>query len=261
MDFERNLMEAERHTYERFAAAGVPCPVVIACDASKRVADRDFMITEYIESVPLSDESLPEAAKPALYEQAGAAANRMHGIRGESFGRVSVVLRGEGEARWGTYLLKHVASLGESCLRHGALSNDTARRIVRLYESNQDLYASVATPGLVHADLWAGNVLVRGGGADGGMALAAVIDADRAVYGDVDFEFASPWMINEAFLKGYGERGAVGSERALRIDTYKLIYDLIDTYVWKAQFDNDAEHENYKRRTLALLDDLERRLS
>jgi len=261
MGFERNLMEAERQVYDLFARSGVPCPVVVACDTSKTIVDRDYMITEYIESVPLSDEAVPEAAKIALYEQAGAAAAKMHGIRGAKFGRVSDLSGGGGNESWGGYLAAHVAELGESCLRYAVLDKPTVTRIVRLFDTNAALYAEIDTPRLVHADLWAGNVLVRPTGANGEAELAAIIDADRAIFGDVDFEFASPWMINEAFLKGYGERGEMEADRSIRIDTYKLIYYLIDTYVWKIQYDNDEEHETNKRRMLEMLDDLERRLA
>lgn len=35
-----------------------------------------------------------------------------------------------------------------------------------------------------------------------------MIDGDRALFGDIDFEFASGWMMTDAFFDGYGARPA-----------------------------------------------------
>jgi len=258
LPFEHRLMEAECLVYGFMEERGIPCPRVTASDFAKREVDRDYTIAEYIESVPLSDEAVPDAAKDVLFEEAGRWTARLHAIEGPKFGRVSDIVKGGGDADWGRYLTAHVAEIGESCSRFGVMDESSVRRIVRAFEDHADLYRSVIVPRLVHADLWSGNVLVRRGPDGSEFELAALIDADRAMYGDIDFEFASPWMMNEAFLRGYGHRPA-GSADSTKLASYKLVYALIDAYVWKVQYNNPIESENNVKRTLALLDSLEKR--
>jgi aminoglycoside phosphotransferase (APT) family kinase protein len=104
MPFEHRLMEAECHVYEKLSERQIPCPVVVAVDFSKAYIDRDYMITEFIDSMPLSDEAVPDAAKGSLYEESGKWTAQLHQITGTSFGRVSDILRGCGCDNWGTYL-------------------------------------------------------------------------------------------------------------------------------------------------------------
>ena len=260
LPFEHRLMEAECLVYDLMEERGIPCPRVTAADFGKREIDRDYTIAEYIESVPLSDEAVPEFAKDELYEEAGRWTARLHAVEGTRFGRVSEFVQGGGDADWGRYLAAHVAEIGESCLRFEIFDESIVRRIVRAFAEHADLYRDVAVPRLVHADLWGGNVLVRPSSAQDGSRyeLAAIIDADRAMFGDVDFEFASPWMMNDAFLRGYGKDPRNGADE-MKIMSYKLIYALIDAYVWKVQYNNPAESEQNARRTLELLEKLERR--
>ncbi|MGM1049295.1 MAG: phosphotransferase family protein [Bacillota bacterium] len=256
LNFEQNLMAVECHVYDLFTKRGIPCPVLLASDFSKSTIDRDYMITEYINSKPLSDESIPSEAKDHLFEQAGKWTAEIHKISGPKFGRVSDILRNEGHDNWGQFLISHITEICEKCLQFGVLDQKIMNRIIHVFENIKDIYKSVTTPKLVHADLWAGNVLVASENNGNLNELAAIIDADRAVFGDIDFEFASPWMINDSFLKGYGKYNN-DPEKQTKMNSYKLIYSFIDTYVWKVQYQNENEHENSKRRTIEILKLLE----
>jgi aminoglycoside phosphotransferase (APT) family kinase protein len=159
LPFEHRLMEAERLVYGFMEERGIPCPRVTAADFSKQEIDRDYTITEFIESVPLSDEAVPEAASDELYEQAGHWTARLHAVEGTRFGRMSELVQGGGDADWGRYLATHVEEIAERCIRYEVFEETTARRIARAFADHADLYRDVAVPRLVHADLWSGNVL------------------------------------------------------------------------------------------------------
>ena len=119
----------------------------------------------------------------------------------------------------------------------------------------QALLDAIDTPRLLHADLWDGNVLVRP--MSSGWEVAAIIDGDRALYGDIDFEFASGWMMTDAFFDGYGARPAETPECQRRRLLYKLLYELNDFNISLIEYDKpqDAEgHLAQVRKLVAQLD-------
>jgi len=258
LNYEQNLMEAECYVYDLLSKHQIPCSVVLATDFSKKLIPRDYMITEYIDSTPLSDESIPNEAKCEIYEQVGKWTSEIHKIAGPKFGRVSDILRGEGHDNWGQFLEAHVTEVGEKSLFFGILDRSIVNRINHVFENIRDIFTSVTTPKLIHADLWAGNVLVHSNN-HANYELAAIIDVDRAIFGDTDFEFANPWMINDSFLKGYGEK-IDEPNRQLKLEAYRLIYSFIDTFVWKVQYQNEIEHNNNKLRTIEILKSLEKQI-
>lgn len=261
LPYEQDLMKAERYVYELLSSRQIPCPHIVACDTTKSFIDRDYTITEFIPSVPLTDLSAPEEDQVKLYEGIGSWTRRMHGVTGARFGRAADVEQGRGFERWGDFLTAQAAQIGEHCLQHHVHDEATVTRVVRLLEDQSRFFDQITTPHLVHTDLWAGNVLVGTDPANGRYEVAAIIDADRALFGDIDYEFASPWLINDAFLRGYGGYNLSGDEsHLLKMDMYRLIYSYIDAYVWKVQYDNTAEYENNKKRLDELLQSIEARI-
>jgi aminoglycoside phosphotransferase (APT) family kinase protein len=70
----------------------------------------------------------------------------------------------------------------------------------------------VTTPVLVHFDLWDGNILVESSSA--GRRISALIDAERAFWGDPLAEFVSLALFADieqdtAFLRGYRAAGGM----------------------------------------------------
>lgn len=75
LPFEENLMTAEAYVDDLCRANGVPASSVLCCDTSRSVIDRDFMVVERIDSIPMSDPMIPGsgASSPVrLLRRAGA---------------------------------------------------------------------------------------------------------------------------------------------------------------------------------------------
>ena len=108
-------------------------------------------------------------------------------------------------------------------------------------------------PRLVHADLWAGNVLVF---PQSPARLAAIIDADRAFFGDSELEFSLGWTANEGFMAGYGRPLSPEKEARERRALYRLLFALWDGYVYQAEYNMPQEMERTRERARALLDEL-----
>lgn len=122
-----------------------------------------------------------------------------------------------------------------------------------LFSENRPLFDKITLPCLVHTDLWEGNLLLKKN--RDSWSLAAIIDGDRAIWGDPDFEMASGWMITDRFLEGYqiDKAAYLSPERTERRKYYNLVYDLIDTYVGKAEYNQSEQYKNGYNRVLHYL--------
>jgi len=92
--------------------------------------------------------------------------------------------------------------------------------ILEWFDARAVVLDEVTTPVLVHFDLWDGNILVESSAA--GHRIGALIDAERAFWGDPLAEFVSLALYGDierdtAFLDGYrGDGGAVTFDIAAR---------------------------------------------
>lgn len=254
LPFEHNLMSAEVYVNKLLIENDIPTPTVVVCDTTKSIIDRDFMITEYINCITLSDNLISEACKDKLYEEVGRYTFKLHSIKGAKFGRVSDYLARISYDNWNDFLISHVNGIGKRCLDYDVFDKETIDKVIKVYKNNQILFKNIVEPNLVHADLWAGNILISGSDSNS-YKVSAIIDADRAVFGDIDFEFASPWIINDAFIRGYGHIPE-NENRQLKLKKYNLLYNIIDSYVWKVQYNDINEYNRTKSRTLELLSSL-----
>lgn len=243
LPFEENLMAAEERVDALCLSHGVPASKVLRCDTSRRLIDRDYMIVERIESMPLSDPSIPESAKEPLFTECGELTRKLHAITGEQFGRLSEILRGRGCSTWSEAVLMEFRNLFHTARRFQVFSETLEKRALTLAQKARPVLDKVNTPHLAHADLWAGNVLV-GQNADGGYGVRAIIDGDRAVFGDTAFDLDSPWMVNDAFLNGYGAvSGAfTPEEAACKRRVYRVLFALTDAFVWRVEYCNEDNH-------------------
>lgn len=245
LEFEENLMQAEDYAYKLCREKNLLCSEVVVCDLSKTLIDRDFMIVKYIESQPLSSFENYDEMKAKVYEQVGEYARRLHSIKSDSFGRLSYIVTGKNFSSWYDYISYEIDSILSKGVFHKAWDNEYKEKILKLFECRKSVFDEVKEASFVHSDLWEGNVLVNDG------KLAAVIDHDRAIFGDVELEFACPWMVNEDFLKGYGER--IPSENfELKKKLYLVFLSLIDAYVWHSEYNGE---ENY-RECLGKIDEI-----
>jgi fructosamine-3-kinase len=254
LPFEHHLMHAEEYVYQRMNEYNIPCSQVLVCDTSKSLIDRDYMIVSCITSKPLSELDLSEAMKEKLYHQVGRYTAKIHKITNAQFGRVSEILDGNGYSSWREYLQKEVATIGSKLMSSAIFTSDEVELCKQVLTKYEAILNEIQVPYLVHADLWVGNVLVRKLGED--YEVAAIIDADRAIFGDLDYEFASPWIINDAFLKGYGEIKQPSTNATIRKKIYRLIYSLTDAYVWGVEYDNPLNCKNNKESSLQIVQEL-----
>lgn len=233
--FEQGLMEAENLFNNLCKKQNIPTSNVVACDTSRKIVDRDYMIVDYIESTALC--LVNDLSKDSFYQQVGSYAKEIHAITNNKFGRLSSIIGGESYDKWSDCLIDEMKKITSICLEFNFITRKEKEDFDNTYIQYKDLFDEIVTPNLTHCDLWEGNILVNGSD------VVAIIDGDRSFFGDVDMEFASGWMINEHFIKGYGQPVKQDKNSVLRRKLYSVLYNLTDAYVWQNEYN---EPENSK---------------
>jgi aminoglycoside phosphotransferase (APT) family kinase protein len=136
---------------------------------------------------------------------------RLHTITGTGFGYPSESV-GPLRESWRAAFLDMVTAVLADAETFAVTLPRPIADIRRWFDDRAVVLDKVTTPVLVHFDLWDGNILVEPSSA--GHRISALIDAERAFWGDPLAEFVSLALYGDierdtAFLDGY--RGAGGT--------------------------------------------------
>ncbi len=243
VNFEKTMMAAEPAIYAMMRQAGAPIPEVLFIDTTRRVIPRDYIILEYVDAVPMNDPSVPESAKPALRRELGRYTRCIHRVRGARFGWPEPDGAIRGADRWDRLLWEFFQELCRRNVAAQAMRKDEASLIESLWKDQAGIFQANLQPCLVHNDLWEPNILVRQDA--GGWRIAALIDGDRAMFADPEFEFAL-WSNDPDVMAGYGIPLGSAPAAILRRNWYKLCLALMNLYVYKVEY---LDEENCQKTT------------
>lgn len=249
-DFEKSMMAAEPIFFKLLEDKKIPTSAVIHYDNSLNMIDREYILFRYIPSLPMNDPAVPKEAKPALNRRVGELLAELHDIKSDKFG-----WKRPGNAldlydNWGRFLIRFAREIADRASNHGVFSDAELSSFIQVFDDTS-AFDLIRQACMVHTDLWEGNVLVDK--KDGKWQVAAIIDVDRAIFGDKDMEFNSAWIINHDFLRGYGRRLDSSSESIFRRNAYDLLGSFMYAYVWLVQYENMDRYESAKRRGLSVL--------
>lgn len=239
LPYEEELMRTEPQIQELLHSNGVPTSKTLVLDIGKEFLNRDVAIVEYIPGRNMAERTMRERERKDVEQQIGMLARRIHTITANDldhvpekpFGRTSLVLSGKGSASWKKAVLEEVRQWCRSAERIGLFDKGFRQRVEQVFEKFGYLFEHVKEPVLVHGDLWYGNVLLNDSG-----SVAAIIDADRSLFGDPEFEFSMLLMDRKNFLEGYGIPIFGSREDRLRAMLYKFMVDLEDCYILRHEY-------------------------
>lgn len=250
MDYEHDLMRTEAQVLKMVADIGVPTSEVIVCDLSRSIIPREYMLIGYIDSVVLAGAQIPDEDRKEIQRDLGRYIRMMHNTAMPSFGRATDVLSGVYADSFAQSILREISDISAKAFYSGCFTAEQREYIVESTEMTRQVLSSVKTPVLCHGDLWDGNVLIQKKGEK--WKFAALIDLDRAYFGDPAFDLGNPWVINDEFLEGYGVTREYLEEREMKIRRRisELVYFLIEAYVWKSQYNGPDISANASRIVL-----------
>lgn len=251
MPFEHTLMAHESAVYALCAQHNIPASELLAVDTSKTVIDRDIMAVRYLPSVSILDESIPEADRAHLMHEFGRHVSVLHGITAPRFGHVADVQQGGGFEKWSDFLKSELRDWETVAVPAGLFTPAEHERLRQIYDVYTDLLDEITVPVLVHADLGWNNVLVRTDTPQ--FTFGALIDADRAMFADPEFEFCQiDWMLTSDFLSGYGLRASNPTRRKI----CRLTRLLCDAYVWEIEYNMHKNMEATRDIIREIMDEL-----
>jgi aminoglycoside phosphotransferase (APT) family kinase protein len=245
---ERYLMQRERSISRQLQSLSPLVPEYLSFFS---IGDRDAFLQPLIHGSLWHDviSSLSETENAELWRQLGAFAKVIHNCSGDQFGYPAPF---NGFDNWSQFIADNVEGMIEDCQRLGVLSKE-----VRAYASYLPHFFQaldqVKTAKLLHGDLWPRNVIIDGAGAN--IRLTAVIDAERAFWGDP----ISDWVlllydVPMAFWQGYGENLLESSNPAC-IAVYRGMYFILN--ILEAVRFQESDDE-YQRKLAAVNRELRR---
>ena len=224
--YEYRMMRQEPAIHARLLAeTSVPVPPILACDFSRQVIDRDYLLMPRLAGRPLSDSSLDGRARSFALRQWGQAVAEVHTLTDPEgrFGYLGEHHCMAPQPSWPeAFAVMYRKELDDvvACGVYDAATADTA---MGLLERHADVFDNCHTSRLLHGDLWVTNLMV---GDDG--SVTGVIDFDRACWGDVEWDLAIAeycGVTQPAFWEGYGREVQTHSGPAAIRRLFYLLYE------------------------------------
>jgi fructosamine-3-kinase len=256
--YERLMMrqEPDLHALMR-ANTTLPVAEIVGHAFDRARIDRDYVLMAALPGTPLSD--VPDLT-PTRFERAlgqvGAYLRELHTLTApERLGMAAYGYLGAHrpmapQASWAAAFHVMWNKLLDDVVACGSYSSQEAEAMRDLLERYIDLFDRPVVPRLLHMDVWRQNILINGIG-----DVTGLVDFDRALWGDVEIEFAvlDYCGISEpAFWEGYGAQRDTSPEAMIRRQFY-LLYEVqkyMPIRVWRRN--DPAGASRYKQHSLRL---------
>jgi aminoglycoside phosphotransferase (APT) family kinase protein len=220
--YERNMMMQEPGIHALLLQrTAIPVAPVIACDRSREIIDRDFLLMERLPGAALSETACADT--DAVMRAVGRCLRQSHALRADAFGYLGEHRPMQPQSSWFDAFRIMWRLLLDDIVASGHYSASDAARLRDLLDKHAQAFDRPVAAGLLHMDVWAQNILVDASG-----ALTGLIDWDRALWGDPEIEFAVLdycGMSTRAFWEGYGMPRDDSPAARIR-NVFYLLYEL-----------------------------------
>jgi aminoglycoside phosphotransferase (APT) family kinase protein len=256
--YERRMMRQEPELHALLHAhTSIPLAKIVAYDFSRTRIDRDYLLMTALPGVPLSDaHDLTGAQLARALRQLGDYLRRLHALTAlaclgeQSYGYLGAHRPMEPQPTWASAFSVMWNKLLDDVVASGCYTDHEAQRLRDLLERHWAHFDRPVVSRLLHMDVWSQNILIDSDG-----NVTGLVDFDRALWGDVEIEFAVLdycGMSEPPFWAGYRSPRDESPSAQIRRQFY-LLYEVqkyMPISVWRG---NDLVGAlNYKRHSLAL---------
>jgi aminoglycoside phosphotransferase (APT) family kinase protein len=255
--YERGMMAQELGLHRLIRAkTSLPVAEVLAYDDSRSLVDRDILVLERLPGRAMSDVSLSRRTVDCILEQVGCHLRELHdACRDTRYGYLGEHRPMEPADTWADAFRTMWSLLVEDIRACGAYGADEARAVRDALLPHLPLFDRHVPSCLLHMDIWAQNILVDGQG-----CVTGLVDWDRALWGDVEIEFAvlDYCGISEpAFWRGYGRERDTSPAARIR-GVFYYLYELQKYIVIRTlRSHSPADALRYKAHALRILAQLQ----
>jgi len=260
--YERLMMRQEPALHALIRAeTAIPVADVVAHDFSRARIDRDYLLMTALPGTPLSDAyMLGRTQRRRALRQVGTHLRALHTLTaGAHLGRRMYGYLGAHrpmppQPTWTQAFHVMWNALLDDVVACGTYTEAEAQVFRDLLDAYAEVFAREVTPCLLHMDVWEQNILVDAEG-----NVTGLVDFDRALWGDVEIEFAvlDYCGISEpAFWEGYGLSRDTSPAAQIRRQFY-LLYEVqkyMPIRVWRRN--NPADALRYKAYSFSLAEAL-----
>jgi fructosamine-3-kinase len=243
------------------AETAIPVAAVIAHDFSRARIDRDYLLMTALPGTSLSDAyALGAAQRRQALRQVGTHLRALHTLTADAhlgrrmYGYLGAHRPMPPQPTWTEAFHVMWNMLLDDVVACGTYTETDAQAFRDLLDAYREVFAREVEPCLLHMDVWEQNILVDAEG-----NVTGLVDFDRALWGDVEIEFAvlDYCGISEpAFWEGYGLPRDTSPAAQIRRQFY-LLYEVqkyMPIRVWRRN--NPADALRYKAYSFSLADDL-----
>lgn len=231
LTYEKNLLRAEVDAMKRVASnPAVPVPVIAFEDFSRVHLPYDYYFMDFVTGTTwdkLRDSLTPTQNKRIEY-RLGQITAQINTFENDRFGYFAY---GYDFDNWAQTFRWMCELLFADARRYAIALELSEDEFFRHFETHRAIFAAVTRAQLVHWDLWAGNIFItfdEASGTDGTPDIAAVVDFERALWGDPLME-SYPGRLTGIpdYMTGYGADILATQEQRLRRIFYNIYLDLV----------------------------------
>ncbi|MHC4504486.1 MAG: phosphotransferase family protein, partial [Planctomycetota bacterium] len=184
--YERGMMRQEPGLHRVIREkTRVPVAEILACDGTRELIDRDFLVMERLGGAAVSQTHLSAPAAGRMLEQMGRHLRDLHdSCRAERYGYLGEHECMDPADTWAEAFRTMWAKLVEDIRRCGVYDDDEARGVTGALERNIGHFDRDVPSSLLHMDVWAQNILVDVDDQGNEGHVTGVVDWDRALWGD-----------------------------------------------------------------------------
>ena len=251
--YERGMMAQEPALHRLIRErTSLPVAEILVHDTSRGIIGRDFLVMSRLPGQALSDVHLSAAAVDRAMEQTGRHLRELHdACRAGRYGYLGEHHPMEPADTWPEAFRTMWGLLADDIRACGACTADEAKAVTDALDPHLPVFDRDVPSCLLHMDIWAQNILVDGDG-----NVTGLVDWDRALWGDVEIEFAVLdycGISTDAFWRGYGRARDTSPEARVRWVFYHL-YELQKYIVIRTlRSGRPREAARYKERALHIL--------
>lgn len=260
--YERLMMRQEPKIHQLLRKhTSVPIADIVAFDFDRNLIDRDYVLMEVLPGQPLSEIThFSQTDYDRVLEQVGGYLQQIHRLTADmhmgssGYGYLGAHHVMVPQPIWAEAFSVMWNGLLDDVVACGGYDTTVANALRDLLVHHQSCFERVVEPRLLHMDVWGQNILVDATG-----NVTGLVDFDRALWGDVEIEFAvlDYCGISEpSFWHGYGSPRDESPSAMIRRQFY-LLYEIlkyIPISIWRRQ--DRARADSYKQYAMRLVQPL-----
>ncbi len=261
--YERRMMRQEPDLHGLIRArTTIPVAPIVGYDFSRTRIDRDYLLMTVLPGTALSNaRRLTRRQLSRVLQQVGVYLRELHDLTAPdclgmtAYGYLGAHHPMEPQPTWVDAFRVMWNKLLDDVVACGSYTAAEAQRLRDLFEHYRTHFDRPVMPSLLHMDIWGENILVDAQG-----NVTGLVDFDRALWGDVEIEFAVLdycGISEQSFWRGYGRERDESPSALIRRQFY-LLYEVqkyMPISIWRGH--DPAGAASYKQTCRSLVAPLE----